>query len=712
MPVLSSMPQTKTTPVFDTFAKVISPDRLIRAEQEAKERQKAEEENSRPLIQGLVSKLRLKWQAARRAKDTAGNELGSPNDRLLRCLRQRLGQYEPDKLAAIKAQDRSEIYMLVTNIKCRSAKAWIEDIMLQPDEPVFDLDPTPVPDLPQDKKMDVIGRVRKETVDAMMADPAAAAMLNPEAVQARIEQLKEEAQQSDYTSAKKAAKFQAKKIEDEFQEGGFYNALKAFINDLVTYPAAFIGGPFIRKEKRLTWARDNRGGYIPKIEPKYFRKYEWFSPFDAYPSPGAKNIQDGYFFRRREHRKSDLMGMIGIPGFKEESIRAALNPPPPKEWISTDSEVADIQNRDDINDPDPLIDVLEFWGKIEGRELREWGMSEQKIPDPDKQYDVTAWMIGNWVICARLNPHPLGLRPYHSASYDPSANSIWGGKCPPELMKDVQDIANAAARAAVDNLGIASGPQVGVNVSRMPPGSDAQSIYPWKIWPFEDDPTGASIPPIQFFQPDPIAGDLWKIFEKAIVQAGEQTGIPAFTHAGVGAAKEAGDTASGMAMQMNAAGKVLKAVIREIDFSIIKPIVRDHWTHVMLYDEDEYKIGDVNIIARASEHIMVMEAMQLRLNEFMNLIVNDWDKSIIGDKGRAVLLRERVKALKLPVEGVVPNEEEMERRDKVQQAREQLIQELAAQQQGDQQLRPKPAIQSANAMPDGRRFGENARMAT
>ncbi len=483
---------TETRPRFDTMVKVISPDRVITAEKAEADKRRAEIDQQAPVVSSISSHLRGLWQAAYQAKMSAGgNELGSPEDRLLRCLRQRLGQYDPDVWQEIQRQGRSDIFMLVTNIKCRAAQSWIEDVMLPPDEPIFDINPTPVPELPQAEEAKINLAVLEETKAQLAAEidsgnPRPFSSIGEEQVADRISELREKVQGEKFQRAKKATRFQAKKIEDEFQEGGFYTALKGFINDLCTFPAAFMCGPVVRKERRLTWVEDGQGKYIPKIQPKFVRKYERVSPFDAYPSPGAKTIQDGYFFRLRRPRRSELHDMIGVPGFNEDAIRMVLEHPPAKEWISIDTQISDAYGRDDPNDPDPTIDTLEFWGSLPGKLLREWGMKNKQIPDPAKSYPITAWLIGNSLIMARLNPHPLGRRPFYSTSYEHVPDSIWG-KCPPELMKDVQRMANAAARAVVDNLAIASGPQVEINMDRVEPGEDVESIYPWKIWKTKSD---------------------------------------------------------------------------------------------------------------------------------------------------------------------------------------------------------------------------------
>jgi len=261
------------------------------------------------------------------------------------------------------------------------------------------------------------------------------------------------------------------------------------------------------------------------------------------------------------------------------------------------------------------------------------------------------------VVMARVNPHPLGKRPYYADSYDPINDSIWGNS-PPELMRDVQAICNACARSIVNNMSIASGPQVEVYQNRVQPGENIEDIYPWKIWKTKDDGTGAHNPAVQFFQPDPIVDTLLKVYEYFFKQASEQTGIPSYVY-GSSDVGGAGKTASGLSMLMNAAGKVLKGVIAHIDEKVIKESIKEHWNHVMLYDSDIEKMGDVNVVARASEHLIIAEQLQLRRSEMLDRTNNPWDMRIIGDKGRSHMLRETFDSMKMDADSILPSEDEM-----------------------------------------------------
>ena len=67
--------------------------------------------------------------------------------KMLQALRQRNGEYEATKLQQIRTQGGSEIFMMITEVKCRAAESWLRDILLDNGSTPWDLQPTPIPDL-------------------------------------------------------------------------------------------------------------------------------------------------------------------------------------------------------------------------------------------------------------------------------------------------------------------------------------------------------------------------------------------------------------------------------------------------------------------------------------------------------------------------------------------------------------------------------------
>jgi hypothetical protein len=102
----------------------------------------------------------------------------------------------------------------------------------------------------------------------------------------------------------------------------------------------------------------------------------------------------------------------------------------------------------------------------------------------------------------------------------------------------------------------------------------------------------------------------------------------------------------------------MKDAIVAIDNAVIKPIIYMLWTNIMLFDEPNSR-GDIDVIARASEYLISAEQLQARRAEFLALTNNPTDMAIIGHAGRAKILRENVKSLKLGEE-IVPPDRELE----------------------------------------------------
>lgn len=660
-------------------------------ERTKKEQQAEADRQNAPEIQSLAAHLRKAWQAALTAKNSNGIE-----ELLLDCLRRKTGKYSPKELTDIGAAGESPIYMKLTNIKCRACESWVRDIMVPPGDKPWSIEPTPIPDLPEAEEVKIIERVSAEATQfVLMMGPQA---INDDLVQRRLDELEDKVKEDIQRKADKDAGIIEDHLQDDLVEGNFYRALGEFIKDLSIFPTAFIMGPIIRNKPRTVWTQDQKGEWTMAIDMMPRREYERVSPFDLYPGPGAKDLQDGYLCRRIKLRRKALQSCLGVPGFNDSAIRGALRDYGTgglREWLAVDQERAEAESRDtEFDDPDPPIDCVEYWGSAQGKTLIEWGMSSKKITDPDLDYPIQAWLIGEYVVMARVNYHPLGHRPVYGASFDSSNDSIWG-QSPPMLMDDIQDLCNATARALDLNLGIAAGPQVEIFMDRLQPGENPELLKKWKLWKTKSDIGGSGHPAVNFYQPNALAGILIEVFDYFFKQASEQTGIPAYIYGSMGAKGGAGDTASGLSMLMNAATKTLKNVVANIDEQVIKPIIRDLWLQVMLYDDDVPKIGDVNIIARASEHLIMAEQMQLRRSEALERTNNPVDLSIIGPKGRATQLRDYFNSLKMNTSKIVPSENTMEAKER-------------AMQQGPPAAAPPPGQPPGGApmSPDGGMMGK------
>lgn len=616
-------------------------------EQAIRDAEQAEREQEQ-FITSLAGHLRKCWEQARDHKRPI-------EERMLQSRRALNGEYDPDKLAKIREQGGSEIYMMLTATKCWGAKAWIREVLMPPDDSPFGIEPTPLPDLPEDIHTAIRQRLENDAMMAMQAGMP----ITPELFQQVQEKLEAKVLNETQRIAKERAGKMEVKIQDAFAEGSWEKALSDFISNVVDYPAGFIKGPILRRKRTMKY-QDGEFVVSEEIKPEW----EAPDPFDIYPMPGVVGIKDGGLFERHRLHRRDLHELIGIPGsgYDDEEIRAVLREHAEgglQEWLTgtLDSQRATAQGENpNTHDNTGLIDALEFWGSVPGSLLIEWGLPAEEVPDPEAEFDVCAWLIGRHVIKAALNYHPLGDNLYGKASYYELPNSFWGKELP-FLIKDTAQMCNAAARALSNNMGMSEGPQGIINVDLLAEG-EAQgltNIYPRKLWQVTTDKTGSARPPVEFFNIPSNAAELLEIFERFSKKADEYS-IPAFAY-GSDAAAGAGKTATGLSMLMGAASKVLKAVIANIDAGGISRMVEGAWLHIMRYDPDPSIKGDVNIVARGASALIQRELTQIRRQEFLGATMNPLDAQIIGIKGRAALLREQARGLDMDVDEIVPPEE-------------------------------------------------------
>lgn len=655
-----------------TILRVVSNSEIERTERERMDAELQARQNS-DLITGLSAHLKTCWDAARIAKDPI-------NDVMLRALRQRNGEYEADKLQAIRVQGGSEVYMMLTEVKCRAAESWLRDILLDTGSPPWDLQPTPIPDLSPEQSEEVQTAFAEQVMEIIQSTGQA-----PNKTQ--MLELREMVSQDYRFKVLQAAQARVDrmkiKIDDQFLQGGWADAFNEFLTDLVTFPCAFVKGPIVRRQRHLGWTKGPGGATIVEASERLAPEFERVSPFNIYPEPGITRINDGYIFEYHRLSRSALADLIGVPGYDDQAIRKVLDEGPGQTWVSEPTEMQrEEEERKYYTEmrPTDMFDALEFWGKVSGKMLREWGMDASEVPDEAKEYDANAWLVGNYVIKAILNYDPLGEKPYVKTSFIKMPGAFWGRGIP-EIIEDLQNICNAAARALVNNMSIASGPQVEVNLERIPPNEDITQIHPWKIWQTLNDPLGSSAPAVRFNQPNDNASTLMGVYERFSRLADDHSGIPAYIYGDTNV-QGAGRTASGLSMLMGSAGKGIRQVVMHIDTDVTKPIVQRQFVYNMRYDPDESIKGDAQVIPRGAINLAVRETVNLRRVEFLNATANEFDMQIIGADGRAAILREVAKGLQMPAEDIVPSRERLDYQARIQALAQQAQPPASAQQGG------------------------------
>lgn len=678
-------PSAIPVPARHGLLRVVSNQEMMSQEQQAAK--EAEASTSDPVTSELAAHIRTRMTEMRNFRNTEGIA-----QRLIDALRTYKGQYDPAKLAEIKKFGGSEVYARITSTKCRGATALLRDVYLGAERP-WDIDPTPVPAVP-DNIMQSIDELVNVEVSSLQA---AGQPVDQQMIADRVKMLRKAAEKAAKKQAEEEANRSGEQVDDILTEGGFYDAFAEFLIDLPIFPFACIKGPVVRREPQLKWV--NGQASLEQI-PKMF----WYrvSPFDLYWSPGAANVHQAEFVERIRLTRADLLAVRGLPGYDDKAIDEVLaryyEQGFREWWDVTDAERARLENREEwARTNTGLIDTAEFHGSVSGTTLRSWGMTEVDVPDPLQEYRVQAWLIDRFVIKAQINPSPRQRAPYYISNFEKIPGTMAGYGLH-DLLEDIQSVGNASIRSLVNNLSIASGPQVVINDQVLQPGED-DNLYPWKRWHVSFDPmiTGTS-KPIDFFQPNSNSQELMAIYEKFSMMADDVSAIPRYM-TGNEKVGGAGRTASGLAMLMGNAAKTLQNVAASIDRDVMRPMLEGLYDMIMLTMPGMFR-GDEQIVVKGVNYAVKREQDRMRQLEFLQLTGNPLDMQIVGMEGRANVIRSVASNLGLDHERVVPDDETLR-------AQQQAMQQQAAaqQQQGTGQgpngNQPKP--QNERAGPEAAR---------
>lgn len=575
------------------------------------------------------------------------------SDRLVSAMRVFNGQYDSQKLMEIRKFGGSQIYARIIATKCRGATSLLRDIYLNTDKP-WGLQPTPDPVLPDDLTASIGQLIAAEVGNAsrgLQPPPS------PEQVRDRIKSLFDAAKKAALKSAREEAAKAFDKLDDLLVEGGFYDALSQLLTDIPLFPFCCIKGPIVRISPEVTWV-NGKAQIVNK--PKMF--WNRVSPFDIWWTPGVADIKDAAVIERSRLTRQDLNQLLGVPGYNDAAIMEVLKWYGQSGYVEANASTVDtpravMERREDPRmNESGLIDMLEYHGYVQGKMLAEYGM---QVDDELKDYFVDAFKIGRYVIKVQQSPS-LRKRPqYYVTSFEKVPGTVIGNALP-DILADIQDAGNAALRSLINNMSIASGPQVVVNDDRIADNIDGDELYPWKRWHVTTDPLGSNNgqQPVNFFNADSHAQELLGVYEKFSQIADELSAIPRYI-TGSERLGGAGRTASGLAMLMGNAAKILQTVASNIDHDVIEPSIQELYDLIMLTDTTGMLRGDEAITVLGVNVAMQRETQRQRQLEFLQITANPIDSQITGVRGRATVLREVSKGIGLPGEDIVPPDDEI-----------------------------------------------------
>jgi hypothetical protein len=536
---------------------------------------------------------------------------------------------------------------------------------------------TPVPDLTPEAKRELLLAIQKTGANA---DPD---------LQEDVDDIAE--------AVKKVADDRAlrmgKQIDDQFTECNYSAIARKTLHSGHLYGTGCVKGVEVDRVQRRVWSKDPvTGKHTSKIE-RVNRPYISFRPiWNIFPDPLAKEKDEmDYLYERHPVSARMLLSIAASEPMKgvERLIKlyVASHPGGDKLNLETDEEGKADTAEDDRPILKDMFELVERWGYVPGRTMREYGRvkatTPKEIADVDStMYEGKCWLLGQMLIACDVNPFQTDeVIPYHFYYFDKDESSFWGTGVA-ELMSQPAQNVNAIGRLVNDNAARSSGPQLEVNADLLHESeAHPTEIIPWKVTLRTGKGAMAGMKLFNVTEIPNHTEQLLMLVQFWMQMIDEVTNLPRFSYAAEGQASSGAstDTLGGLSIQMGNVNISLKEPVKNWDDGVTTPLVTGAYDWNMQYSNDDSIKGDYQIVARGSTSLVAKELARQHLVAFGQATLNPIDAQHVN---RKVLLRETAKMMDLPEDVINDDEQGM---GGPQEAQIQQMQQLI--QQGQEMLK-------------------------
>jgi hypothetical protein len=532
-------------------------------------------------------------------------------------LRDCLAQCYEQANGVVSAEDRAsaeslgvEAHVGITAMKAGVVQAFLMESLTAADGLPWLVKPTPVPDMSDESRMEALNLVKEELLGAGSYTGDIIALMRD--IKGRMLRRQAEASQQ-------AALMMERLMYDQCAEGGWRQAMSAFLQHFVLYPYGVLRGPVPTRRPRLAWA-----GNRLKTRQETFYTWEAVSPYDFWYSPDSRSAQDGtcVFVRERCTRRQ-LLEMREMRSYLRDQVDRVLDDSERDSgfrfrWMSDNPDQPD--NRLAAwEDCTETVDMLVHYGLVSGNELSDYGITGL---DRRKYYDATVTVIGGYTVQVFIAPDPsVDMRPVFTASFYRTRDRIANYGIAQRL-RDVDRLYALTLRYMVRNMANASEPIVEADFARIAKhmaDEDFGHIDAGMTILTEGDPLSSQVPALRFYTIPNAVPQFAQLLDSIMEMAHTVTNIPAALH-GTAVGTGANRTFRGMASLQSNAVKSLQAAVGNIDETVFLPMAQLLFSYNMLYEKDPSIKGDCKVMAQGEEGMLAREMTKATAQEVLSMV--------------------------------------------------------------------------------------------
>jgi hypothetical protein len=553
---------------------------------------------------------------------------------LLKSMLMARAQYSADEISRFKLDKLpSDIFTPLCQTKIRAATSQLVEIFNSPSDKPWTMKASPVADVPdfvaeEQLKAIMMAFLAKVQLEGRIPDETEAQIFGNDQMGIVLEH---EKQWADVRAAR-----MEKQIHDYMVQGGWVQAFSEYANYIAYYGTGIIKGPIPRTMKRKTHELSQKTRtWKYTLADREVLCYEAVNPWDCYPAPGAKNVNDGPLCIKVRFNVHDLWQFAAHKAkdandkgrWFKDTVKALLARYP-KGGVKLENDGFELTRayleNDGANDVEKCqMEGIEFFGEVRGSDLLDLGIRKNDDNSPIEEetyYEVHAISIAGYVVYCKVINMCIG-RPISKGVFYEVPDSWWGDSIAMRC-ESAQRVMNSALRNLVNNMAMASGPGVVVkDIERLADkGPNALKIRPWKVWPLNPGAMGQTDIPIVPLEFSSHVAELINLFQAMKQQADDDSGIPAYTYGNNSNMTGALRTSSGLAQMMESTNRVMKMVVMVTDREVIRHAVQLTFDYEMVYGKNMAIKGDCEINPSGTMGKILQEKKRSFILQVINIL--------------------------------------------------------------------------------------------
>lgn len=412
-------------------------------------------------------------------------------------------------------------------------------------------------------------------------------------------------------AADAACEAMADTIRGQLDECHFERSARRCIRDACRIGTGLVMGPMNGTKVQRRFGTGPDGENVVEIIETSTPEIREADPWCFYPdlTPSAESAEFAFYVHLMSRR--EVIELAGFPGFDADAIRRLLKEGPELGELGTNIAKRN-EGLDAVEPTSGRYAVLRYTGVLEPEDLRTLGLCgcDGGEADPLDQQMVDLWMCQTHILMASISRIEHDYRiPYYVFSPFPADDTMFGYGLP-YLCRDSARVADASYRIALHNLSVSSGPLVIMRKGAVTPADGNYTIRGPKTF-YANDSNGADRQLSDLLAATIIpnvAEQAFEALDKALQIVDMELNAEGWASQEPGGEAQ---TASGLAMVMNAKSIIQRRAAACADDELFRPVIERMYWWNMRYNPNPAIRGEYDVTT-CSQSVLLVKDVQVQ----------------------------------------------------------------------------------------------------